>query len=330
MPWLTFGQIRDPSDPKLQPPPWPDWATRGTTAEIELTSRIQKAVSVLIGLTKGGEYRKLAEGYAADLKPRSSATPAERAAAYVPVSWLYEMTTPQIQAVYPLAAADVIAEARQLLWIEGLDADALRAQTLVQFQADIPVMEQMAERTQALMDETDRYLDWVHALLKQFETYLAWKAHHERKKAHVTKNISQALQWTARIAQYVPYVGWAIAAAATAADVGVQVNGMREAVKALNEIGERGVILEMALQVYEPAIETRVRATNFLSEVLLAIGLREQFLRDGGTSIPLPQRPDGVRAASRRGGRRPLGTGTKVAIGTGVAAAAVALLAAFR
>lgn len=301
--------------PDLQPPPMPWWLGRGTDAERALQSRIAPTLVVFLAYAKGQPEK------APDLRLRADATPEERAAAWFARSWLYELDDAQIQLLYPLVARQTLAQLRKVLWIEGVDPAAVRQQTSARFQADIPALEQWAEVLNGYVDECDRYLAFTNGVFKQFQTYLAWRAHHERKKEHRVKILSKSLQAVAEIAQYIPYVGWAISTAAIATDFTVQINHLKEVVKSLETMGERVVALQHAANAMEATMATAPIARNLLAEVLVAIAIREEYLKTGGATVP-GARAGGVRARSRRGR-----AGTALAVGGGLAAAAALLLA---
>ena len=321
MPTLVKGNpAEDLQQAALQPPPLPWWLGRGTERERQEQQGVQRTLLAFLAYAQGRPES------APDLRVPAGASADERARAYFERSWLYELDAIQIQALYPLIAREPLAQLRRALWIDGLDPTAVRQQTMARFQADLPQLEQWAEVLNSYVTECDRYLAFTNGVFTQFQTYLKWREHHMRKKAKVAGNISKALQVIAEVAQYIPYVGWVIAAAAIATDVGVQVNSMREQIRSLKEVGERVVVLENAVNALESTMATAPQARNLLAEVLLASAIRTEYLKTNGASLPLPANPDGVVARSRGGGR----AGTIALVGGGVAAAALALVAVVR
>jgi hypothetical protein len=326
MPALGFGLItvgRGPEDlqqKELTIPLMPWWIGRGSPEELERQQAVGKTLQAFIAYAQGRPET------APDLRLRPDATEEERAAAYYARSWIYDMDNAQIQALYPLVAAQTIQQVRQAWWIEGLDRDAMFRQTVERFQSDIPTLEQWAEVLNSYVDEIDRYLNFSNWVFKQFEVYLTWRAHHERKKQHRIDNITKTLAVVAEVAKYIPYVGWIIAIAVMATSAAVQVDRMRQVIKSLEQMGERVVVLQMSANALEASMATAPQARNLLAEILVAIAIREQYLVTKGASLPMPVRPGGVRDRSKGGG----GMGTLALVGGGLAAAALALVAAVR
>jgi hypothetical protein len=326
MPAQGFGFVtvgRGPEDllqEELEVPRFPWWIGRGTTEEVERQNEVGKTFQAFIAYAQGMPQQ------APDLRVRPDATDEERAAAYYARSWIYDMDIAQIQAAYPLVAAQTIQQLRQVWWVEGLDRDAVFKQTVARFQKEIPQLEQWAEVLNSYVDEIDRYLNFSNWVFKQFQTYLTWRAHHERKKQHRVDNWTKALTVVAEVAMYIPYVGWIIAIVAYATSAAIQINRMKQVIKSLELMGERVVVLQMSVNALESSMATAPQSRNLLAEILVAIAIREEYLKTSGASLPMPVKPGGVRDRSRKGGR----AGTVALVGGGLAAAALAMLAVVR
>jgi len=313
MAYLGFGQVTDPQDPSLQPPANPDWLGRGDPAQrqsqqaTQASLRALKAVS--IGPAAGVAYTEAMQGIAVP----GNLDDDERAALHHARSWIYAMTNAQIQAIYPMLPSAVIDRARELLWVPGLSAAAVHAQTITRYQEELPQLEKWAAEVGAMRSDLARYMDYVVGTFKQFETYMAWMKHHLAKKEHRTANTVKVITIIGEVAQWIPVVGWIIYAAAIVAEVGVQVNNARNAGAELNRAGFRGYILQNVANVYEATAQTMAAADNLHGQLQIAIAVRAEYLKHAGAFVPVI--PGGVQAKR---------SNTGLLIGGGMVAAALA------
>jgi hypothetical protein len=312
--------LTDPQDPRVQAPIPPDWMGRGDPASLRVQGLTQDSLHLLKALQMGGPALPNWNDTLSKVIVPDDLSVEDRAIIQFARSWLFTMTTAQIQAINPTIPANAIEEARRLLWVPGLDPATVHKQTIARFQKELPPLEGWADEVKAILDELSRYMDYTVALFKQFETYMAWMQHHLRKKAHRTGNVVKVLMVIGEVAKWIPYVGWIIYALVVIAQVAVQIDAARKAADELNRAGFRGYILAGAANIYEATIQTLSTADNLYGQLQIAIAIREDYLKNAGAFVP----PATSDVRKRRGGR------TALLVGGGLAAAVAALTLARR
>lgn len=321
MGYVGFGQITDPMDPLVQAPILPSWMGRGDPATLRVQGEISKSIALLDVLRQGGPAIGAPYSDAvAQIAVPPGASAADRAALMFARSWIFSMTNAQIQALNPTLPADVIEQARTMLWVPGVEPSVYHAQAVARFQEELPVLEEWAAEVSVMLAELARYMDFVEGTFKQFNTYMNWMAHHLRKKAHRTANVNRALTVVGEVAKWIPVVGWVVYLAVIVVQVGVQVQAARGAAEELNRAGFRGYILMGAANIYEATTQSMATADNLYGQLQIAIAIREDYLTGANAVLP-PAKPGGVRSQRGRLG---------LWLGGGVAAAAAAALMLMR
>lgn len=178
--------------------------------------------------------RKLIAGEAVTVRP-FPADPELLALLVNGRSWLLTMPEWELTELFPGLTPQVLGQARRLL-LPGQDAVGIARAKL---EADAAKFAADHARMVVLRAELQRYLAFAQDTLKQFQTYVTWVQHHERKKEKRTQAMSQALTAISTVLYFVPVVGWALGALVDTANVAMQLQRMKDSIAAMQAAGLR-------------------------------------------------------------------------------------------
>lgn len=297
-------------------------AWEASVQTFELTQQSQFACQVLQTWLAGG----------AVTLPAWPTSPEQLALLAQARAWLIDLPPATLAELFPGLTPALLAQARRAL-LPGVN---LRGLARARVTAELAQLDATALRLTQLQGELEASLDWTQQLLKQFQTYATWFQKHLERKAEKTKVISNALSVISTVLNFVPVVGWALALIVEAVNVGIQLDALRDSLKAMEAAGGRiqaGVtyvaLMEQLATGYAElqAAQQDVDAARSIREAELALLKRLGGAASGAVVVaPRPAGaapPDALIAAAFG----PAGRGRLVA---GLALVAVAAWAASR
>ena len=150
-------------------------------------------------------------------------------------SWLLTLPEWELNDLFPGLTPSILARARRIL-LPGRDVLRIAHAKLV---ADADTLAKNHARMVVLRAELQRYLSFAQDTMAQFQTYVRWFEHHQKKKEKRTQVVSAALTAVSTVLYWVPVVGWALGALVDAANLAFQLDRMKGAIEAMQAAGMR-------------------------------------------------------------------------------------------
>jgi hypothetical protein len=148
-------------------------------------------------------------------------------------AWLITLPEWELNDLFPGLTPQILAQARRIL-LPGQDVIGIAR---AKMEADAAKFDTDHKRMIVLRAELQRYLVFAQDTMKQFQTYVRWFQHHERKKAKRTQAVAGALAAVSTVLYFIPVVGWARGLIVDAVSSAWQLDRMKSAIEAMQAAG---------------------------------------------------------------------------------------------
>lgn len=190
-------------------------------------------------------------------------------------AWLITLPDWELYDMFPGLTPDILAYARRVL-LPGQDVVGIAE---AKVRADIARLGTDLTRLNALHAEVMRYVQFANDTLNQFQTYVKWFEHHQKKIEKRTQVIAASLTAVSTVLYFVPVVGWILGLLVDSANVGFQLQRMKEAIAAMQAAGGRVAAAQVYIALMEALSTVMAHVENAQAIIEWQLHLQEEQLK---------------------------------------------------